>query len=186
MRDGGKDLLRSMKLLSFSIALLLRLLFLLWSPPPATTMDNGDQTVWRQYSRWAPRATAWRPQIPVGRMVAAMVELFGLEMDAQYCDCTASVASFVCARSFCACTRVRCMRKNFKEALTLSKNACSGIIVPPNLRLFRAPALAVRSTPRPTARHTLSCRDMDGRPLCREDLSDAPRKEDPSPEPQPR
>ena len=97
MGDGGRDLLRSMKLVSLSNALLLRLLLLLWSPPPSTTVDNGDQTVWRQYSRLAPRATAWRPHIPVGRTAAAMVELFGLETDAQYWDCTASMASFVCA-----------------------------------------------------------------------------------------
>ena len=65
-----------------------------------------------------------------------VVELFGLKTDAQYRDCTASMASFVCARSFCAYTQVRCMHKNFKEELTLSRNACSGIIVPQNLRLF--------------------------------------------------
>ena len=107
-------------------ALLLQLLLLLWSPP--TTVDNGDQTVWRQYSRWTSRATAWRPRLPAGRAVAVVVELFGLETDAQYWDCKASVTLFVCARSFCACTRVRCMRKSLKEALRLSRNTCIGII----------------------------------------------------------
>ena len=130
-------MLRSIKLLSLSNALLLRLLLLLWSPPPATTVYNGDQTVWRQYSRWAPRATAWLPPIPAGRMAAAMVELFGLEMDAQYWDCTASMASFVCAQSFCACKQVRCMHENFKEAITLIRNACSGIIVHQICDFFR-------------------------------------------------
>ena len=44
---------------------------------------------------------------------------------------------FVCLRSKFLCMHTSEVHaQNFKEAMTLTRNTCSGIIVPPNLRLF--------------------------------------------------